>query len=259
MSNIQAVSASRYSGKYWKRFSSYTFAAQESVVILATQELSKAIMSLPIAFVPVGERFMPAAFLGLLPNKNLFVLPDGRWLPGNYVPAQLRSYPFMLAKTESGDKALCIDEASGLVTEDPADVAFFSEGGVVSEPTQDLLSFLEQVTVGQEHALNVCDVLSKHHLIQPWPVTIKVEGGEDKTIQGLYRIDTAALDQLNAEALFELKQSGALSVAYCQVLSAQHFSKLGDLMQLHAELNQPAPTSGELDLEFLNQSDTISF
>lgn len=202
---------------------------------------------------------MPAAVLGLLPQKNLFVLPDGRWLPASYVPAQLRAYPFLLLKAESGDRVLCINEDSGLVTESPSDEAFFAEEGSPSTATQEVLKFLEQVAIGQENALNACDVLKKHQLIQPWPITIKLEEGKDHSVQGLYRIDKTAFDQLNAEALYELKQSGALSVAYCQILSMQHLSKLGELVQLHAQVNKPAPTSAELDLEFLNQSDTIRF
>lgn len=259
MSSIQAVSLSRHIGKRWKRYVNYSFAAQEAVVGLVAQELPKAMMSLPIAFIPVDSGFMPAGVLGLTPGKNLFVTPDGRWIPGHYVPALLRSYPFRIARAESDGFVLCIDEASGLMTDDPVGEPFFDEEGKPAKAMQEVLVFLEHLKAGQESTLKACEVLQRHGLIQPWPITLQVESADNRSVQGLYRIDEAVLGQLNAEALYELKQSGALTIAYCQLLSMQHFSQLGQLMQAHAQLAAAAQPSKELDLEFLNQSDTISF
>ena len=67
--------------------------------------------------------------------------------------------------------------------------------------------------------------------------------------------------RLPAEAFEAVRQSGALPVAYCQLLSMQHLQKLGQLAQAYAAQTTALPqtASGELDLEFLNDSGTISF
>ena len=54
-------------------------------------------------------------------------------------------------------------------------------------------------------------------------------------------------------------------MAYCQLLSMQHLQTLGQLAQAHDQAKAqaanklPTNASGELDLEFLNSSGTISF
>ena len=57
-------------------------------------------------------------------------------------------------------------------------------------------------------------------------------------------------------------------MAYMQLLSMQHLDKLAELAKAHEQHEQaqaqtaaalPVNSKGELDLEFLNQTDTLSF
>lgn len=258
MSSIHPVSVSRHGNQCWQRYSSYAFAAQDAVCPLVAQELPKALMSLPIAFVPAAEGFVPVAVLGLRAGQNLFVAPDGRWL-GAYVPAAYRGYPFVLANTEEGQQVLCIDEASGLLGAEGE--PFFAEAGSPSQSLADVLSFLTQVGSNRQVTQQACAVLQAHGLLQPWSIKVQGEQGE-QDVTGLFRIDEAALNRLSAEALTAVRDAGALSLAYCQLLSMQHLTQLGQLAQAHAQVAQQKAAqaaSPELDLEFLNQGGTISF
>ena len=218
-------------------------------------------LSLPLAFIERAGAFVPVAVLGLQPGSNLFVAPDGRWA-GPYIPAAFRSYPFRLAPTEDGQQVLCIDEDSGLVAKGPAGERFFNEDGQPAQTTLDILNFLNQIEQSRQATLAACVVLQKHQLIRPWPITVKTDAGE-QAIAGLHQIDEAALGQLAGEALHELAQAGALPVAYCQLLSMQHLPALGQLAQARAQAAAAVPPAalpaGDLDLEFLNRGDTISF
>ncbi len=83
-------------------------------------------------------------------------------------------------------------------------------------------------------------------------------------MEGLFRIDEAALNQLPAEAPIELRNTGALLCAYCQLLSIQHLQTLGQLAAAHAQAEAKAQASlptqnGELDLSFLYGSETLKF
>ena len=72
---------------------------------------------MPIAFVEQAGRFVPMAVMGLTPEHNLFVGPEGQWL-GGYLPAAMRSYPFRLLRSEGSEQmTLCVDEDSGLVVD----------------------------------------------------------------------------------------------------------------------------------------------
>jgi hypothetical protein len=259
-SELQPVTQQRYGNKRWKRFASHGFAARDSVAPLVAHELQRAVLDLPTAFVKHDKGYGLVAVQGLAQGHNLLVAPDGRWT-GGYVPAFYRGHPFKLVKTADGRQALCVDESSGLVTEGSKEgEPFFSDDGKLSKPLAEVLNFLTQVQSSREKTARICAVLDKHKLIHPWHIKIKTESGE-QMMKGLFRIDEAALNALPAEALLELRQAWALPVAYCQMLSMQHLPKLAQLARSHAKQGPALPTtaSGDLDLEFLNKGETISF
>lgn len=258
MPQIQVISRERHAQQRWQRYTHYAFAAQEAVVPLAAAELSKAVMSLPLAFVERLGAFVPVAVLGLQAGSNLWVGPDGRWV-GPYIPAALRSYPFCLARAEDGQQVLCMDEASGLLSAGPEGERFFNEDGQPTQTMLDIWNFLIQTEQSRATAAAACAALARHQLIRPWPITIQNDAGEQR-IEGLFQIDEAALKQLQGEALQELTGAGALAVAYCQLLSIQHLPVLGQLAQARAKAAAAAPSPArDLNLEFLNRSGTISF
>lgn len=258
MTTIQAVSRDRHANKRWKRYSSYQFAAGDAIAALVLQELPKACMALPIAFVVSGESFIPVSVQGLQAGQNLLVSPEGQWL-ARYIPAVYRGYPFALATTEDGQHALCVNEDSGLLSEAEGE-AFFDEHGEPAQAVKDVLNFLSQVYTNRAATERVCSLLKQHQLIQPWEIKVQSADSE-QTLQGLYRIDEAAFNALPIEALEALRQAGTLPVIYCQLLSMQHLPMLGQLAQIRASQAAPLPQTpaGDLDLEFLNESGTIKF
>lgn len=258
MPDIHAVSRERHASKRWQRYSSYSFAATDAVAPLVIPELAKACMSLPLGFIAADEGYIPVAIQGLTPGTNLWVAPNGQWL-GGYVPAVYRSYPFRLANTDDGKQVLCILENSGLLSDTEGE-AFFDDSGEPTQAVKDVLNFLTQVAGKQQATQRACAALQKHNLIKPWPIQLNTDAGS-QTIEGLHTVDEAALNQLPAEALLELRDAGALPMAYCQALSTQHLQKLGQLLQHQAAQDTAAlqDPGGELDLEFLSDTDTIRF
>ncbi|AQV96480.1 hypothetical protein BJN34_21670 [Cupriavidus necator] len=260
MPNHTVISRAAHASKRWQPSSSYAFAARDAVVPVAAAEMVKAATSLPLAFVPQDTGFQLVAALGLAPGQNLFVAQDGRWL-GSYVPAALRRYPFCLAHTTEGQQVLCIDADSGLITDGPAGEAFFNADGTPAPAVARVLDFLNQLEANQGAAAAACTALQAQQLIVPWEIKVQRETGEQK-VEGLYRVDEAALNVLGDADFLTLRQSGALALAYCQLLSMQHLATLGQLAQAHATAAKAAaiaPPARELDLEFLNRSGTFNF
>lgn len=219
------LSKERHGNRRLQHHPSYHFAAHEALTPLTVQELPQAMMALPVALIVSGEGFDLVAVQGLMLNRNAFVASDGRWLAG-YLPAAYRSYPFKLVSADNGQHVLCIDENSGLVTEGPNGERFFEDDGNLAQAVTDVLNFLAQQQTLRNVTANICAELQKHKLIQPWPITVHVEG-RMQNIEGLYRIDEAALNALPAQAAIELRDTGALAAAYCQLLSMQNIQKLG--------------------------------
>ena len=262
MADYHVITRERHGHQYWLKQSSYRFASSDALCPLVAQELPTAVLSLPIGFIAEEEHFVPVAVQGLAAGQNLFVAADGRWLT-SYIPAPYRGYPFRMAPTEQGEQVLCIDEASGLISESAGE-PFFNDDGTPGKAVLEILEFFNQIEANRQLTRSMCAVLQQHGLIQPWPITVQGEHGEQK-VEGLFRIDEAALNALSAEALSEVRNAGGLTMAYCQLLSMQHLSTLGTLAQAHAEAEkarlaqESMAQKGELHLGFMNDSGTFSF
>ncbi|MEA1050406.1 SapC family protein [Lamprobacter modestohalophilus] len=257
MKTLQPITLSRHRDWRWRRYSDYRFAEADALAPLVAQELTKAAMSLPIALVAQERRYSPVAVQALQPGRNLFVGLDGRWL-GGYVPAAYRGYPFALATTQDDQQVLCVDEGSGLVLEnaEPGEgEPFFDAYEQPAEPLRKVLEFLQQVNTNRAHTAAVCQQLAELELIQPWP--LKVQTGEaERPVEGLFRVDEAALNALPADGFEVVRQAGALPLIYCQLLSMQHIGLLGRL----AEAHQKSQERVKLDASAMfGEQETLSF
>lgn len=259
---IVPITQNEFASKRFKRYESYAFAAKEALAPLALRELVKAVLAMPVAFAKVQDAFVPVAVLGISNGQNLFVAPDGRWI-GRYVPAAYRGYPFVLANGPDDKQILCFDDSSGLLHDSEGE-PFFADDGKPTQGINDILNFLTQLAVNRQATARVCALLQEHDLIEPWPIKLKGKEGEpERALEGLFRVNEVAFNQLDEKTLHILHQGGVLPVVYCQLLSMQHLQSLGELAQAHEQAKQqaalPKTEAGELDLTFLADDTTISF
>jgi hypothetical protein len=259
MSSIQPVTRLRHAAKSWNRVDSYAFASARCLVPLSGVELTKAVMSLPIAFAFDEGAYVPVAVLGLEDQQNLYVGPAGEWL-GGYIPAELRSYPFLLARSVDGQRVLCVDEGSGLVVDGGAGEQFFDADGSMAPPLQSVFGFVSELENSRAPTLAAMAALQKLELIHPWELTIEL-GSSSHRVGGLHRINAQRIDSLSDEEFVTLRQHGALLLAYLQAMSVQHMTRLMTLAQARAvaaKASEQLVLNSELDLGFM-QSDTIRF
>jgi len=265
MPNFHPVTRTRHGSTYWQTPSKYDFAASFGILPLGLSELPKAITSLAMAFVRQGENFRPVALMSIWPDRNHYVTPHGDW-PHGYIPAIIRTYPFRLFRSPEGRQLLCVDEESGLISDCPEGNSFFDDTGEPSSFLREVLETLSESEQGVEAVVAACAVLQRQNLIKPWPIKVRLTEGE-KNLTGLYRIDEAALNQVSADILMELRNCGGLMMAYCQLLSMQHLSFLGELAGAHITAENTRKLNEEqaknhvpetIGLEFL-KSDGLDF
>ena len=217
MPTMTPITKSRHTAMRWRRPDSYAFTAGTAVIPLVGAELAQAAVACPIAFIEHGEAFVPAAVLGLEPNRNIFVAEDGRWL-GAYVPAAVRGFPFMLAATESGQQLLCFDEASGFLADARDGERFFEADGTLAPAVRQVLDFLTKVEENRTVTVAACAALQARNLIEPWPIAVRAAGSE-RRIEGLFRVNEAAFNALDDAAFLAMRTTGALPLAFAQVMS----------------------------------------
>lgn len=267
MSSIFPVTKERHALKHWRRYSDYKFSAEDTVASLVAAELPKACMCLPIGFFRQDDRYLLVALLGLGNQRNLFVDGQGRWL-GGYIPAAYRAHPFRLM-TSNDQQVLCVDEGSGLVV-DPSENAsepFFDEAAGPSEAIKKILEFLVQVEANRQTSVHAIEVMQSKGLIVPWDIQLKASAESESStrLEGLFRIDEARFNTLESADFEEIRKSGGVAIAYCQMLSMQHLGLLSRLQALPQKASKkaaaalPATPSGEIDFSFLSKDSAMGF
>jgi len=260
MSKLVAVSREHHAGKKWRRFKDYAFASQVATVPVVTAELAKAALAMPLAFLKSGDHYSLVAVLSLLPNRNLFVAPDGRWLVG-HIPALFRCYPFrIIRQQEAGKNILCTDADYALADDgDPDGVDFFDQDGSLSPVLNSVCDFLSQIEGSLRATEAAVSALATAGVIRPWNLKIKGDNGAEQTVEGLHAIEEGALAGLGDEAIVNLHKAGGLPIAYAQLLSMNNINIFSDLSKYQARLATPAPDNLDQLFGIMGNDEVIRF
>jgi hypothetical protein len=215
------VSKSTHAGKTWCHKRADDSFNSDLVIPLTTREMFEAMMAMPLAFVAENGGFNPVAIRGFAAGNNTFAIADCRW-PAGYVPEVYRHYPFSVTRTGTGEQLLSIDENGGLLDDIEQGKPLFNSDGSPTDEVLEIMASITQAEANREATSRCCAVLQRYGLIQPWPLKLQL-GTLTKNTTGLCRIDEDGLNQVPAETVAELQQSGALAIAYCQLLSMQNF------------------------------------
>lgn len=245
MTEWVALNRQRHQHRRWRPRNNYLHTSGQSLVPILLGELGQLMSGYTLALTEQEGRYVAVAVLGLGQAEHFYIGPGGQWL-ADYVPANLRTHPFQLLKAGEGKHALCIDATH--MGDEEVLPTIFNEDGQMSDSIQEMLTLLRHVEQQTQVTQRACEQLTAKQLIEPWPLTLANEKSEatpedtmdsgvaKKTVQGLYRINETALNGLSGEALAELRKSGALALAYAQLLSTPQVHQLAKRAQWQARL-----------------------
>ena len=250
MKNPQTISKETHRYKRLLPTPSYHYALRQAVVPLVGVECAQAVHNFPIVFTPYGESYVLMGLLSLQPDRNMFVSADGKWL-GSYIPAILRQYPFAVGlPAEGGEPVLCVDGDCGLIS-DTEGQPMFEMDGSPSEIMRKIIEFIGELERGRAGTIRAVNMLVKHNLIIPWDITLQGPDGKgQQKVNGLFRLDEAALNALPPEDFLEIRTAGALPIVYAHLLSLNCIDNLVRLAALHAPgpaAAKPAPFAPAID------------
>jgi hypothetical protein len=251
-----ALSPSQHADQRYLTRDGYNFAAPLSVASIVLAELHKLLPHYVIVFLKEGEHYQPMVLLGV-GEKNLYVAPNGKWL-GNYVPASVRSYPFILANDEQGGKVFAIDAEH--LSEREGD-ALFDDDEKLTGMAAKTFEFLNQYEHNRHATQQTADALDQAGVVEPWPLSIeRNEGQEPLKVNGLYRINEQALNSLEDDVYATLK-GAPMALAYAQMFSIAQLNQLADRSTFHAQhdASQQAPETLESQLGGLGDDDKLTF
>lgn len=246
---LVAVSRDRHGGRFWRRFTSYAFARPLRCVDVVLAELEPAASAFPLVFRETadGTGTEPVALLRLgTSGTTPFVAGDGTWR-GTYVPSGLRAHPFAARNGDNGDMVLMVDEASGLVTDNPKDQQFFVDDGATAEALDQVIAFFRTRARSVVATRAACDALQSAGLLSPLH---RLAGMSEEDPGGLLAVDIAKLDALDHRALPALWDTGAMKLAFAHRVSLSHADWIARVARADARARSdrkpadPAPNAG---------------
>ena len=141
----------------------------------------------------------------------------------------------MLKPDNVEESILCIDEASGLVVESTEEGNdFFDDENQPVQEIKDMVSFLSLVQANLLVTEVAVNALADADLIAPWEIKLK-QGEKVVPVEGLFRVDGAALNKLNDEDFLTVRKAGGLALAYAQLLSTNQLDVLERLGELQGQ------------------------
>jgi hypothetical protein len=205
----------------------YSHVSHQNMTPLLASEFLSASTNFPIVFVkqPDTGQFKSVGLLGLDAGENL-VFSNNK-VRSNYIPVNIRRYPFAAgAKTaDESEMVLCIDENSVLLNEKEG-VEIFDENGAPSKSTQQATTMLTDILAKDAATDIFIAFLVEHDLLQPAEVklTLGEEGG--RQLNGLYKVDEEALNELSDDEVLTLYKRKYFAAIYAHLASLSQFKRL---------------------------------
>lgn len=190
----------------------FGFASGSNLVPAVIDEFPAAAPHLPILFVP-GPAAPAACFLtGVRSGRNALVDADGGWR-GDYLPAYLRRYPFVLGEVEGADPLVCID-AGRPSLEAPVGEALFKEDGGESDLLLDNIRLTNEFYMAARRTEAFVKALVEMGLFRSVNIDAKFESGETIALHGFLTVDEEKLGQFPDEAFLRQRKLGLLAIIY---------------------------------------------
>jgi SapC len=218
----------------------YGFAAQANSLYLAAVEFADAAKEYPIVFTTqAGGRTVPMALLGLREDENLLLNAQGQW-QGDYVPALIRRYPFVLAELGDGKMGVCIDEGFSGLNETQGE-RLFDETGQDTPLLKQAVEFLNSYHREYLRTEAFCTALQEAGLLTPMDARAELTDGSKFLVNGLMVVDEKKLLAMPDDRALSMLRSGMLGWVYLHLASLTNLNKLlTKLAQRKAGATKPA-------------------
>lgn len=198
--------------------------ADISAVPLVAGEITRAGREMPVVF-SAQDPVTPVALLGTASGENLFLDSEGAWL-GDYIPAFLRQYPFVLAgRPDSSALTLCLDMACDGVNHTGRGERLFTEDGAHSTFLTKTIAFVEAYHKEYAVTRRLCARLEELDLLEAQEVRFRLPAGP-VDLRGFRSVSRERVKALDDKVTLELARSGALEVIHA------HWASLGAMATL---------------------------
>jgi len=194
----------------------FAFARNSHVIPALVDEFVAASVNIPIVFTIGAPEFVPVFLVGLRTNVNALVSNDGQW-GGDYIPAYVRRYPFIIGDVPGAEPLACVDEAATI--QHDGSVPLFDEEGRETPALIERIQFANEYLRSAQRNTDFVKLLTELNLFRTVSIDVKLPGGDGLSIQGFMTVDAEKLDRLSEEAFARVRSSGFLAPIYAHLAS----------------------------------------
>lgn len=222
------LSVATHGSLRWVPAQDFRFAASLLTVEATVSELAAAALHFPIFFTKGSDQsdFRLVFVVGLSDQENLFVNFSGQWVVP-HIPLVLRTWPFSIKRLDGQQGYVVVADEACVPAESAMDNAlpFFDDSGALSVEARRVVEFCQQVERLRLVTTALTAELATAGLLQEWPLVVELDS-RPTHIDGLWHVSEQALDRLDSEVFLKLRASGALKLAFCQMISIQNMQKI---------------------------------
>lgn len=218
------------------RSTGYGYSAGAEAIPIGIGEFAEAAHSYPI-LIPDEPQPVPVVLLGFRQGWNLFVDHDGLWMPGAYVPAIVRAYPFAIIEEAGGKvRTIGIEAGAGCLGTSKGEPLF--EDGKPSAILGEAIALCEACQANLKEAAALAAALDEAGVLVPREGTITAHRGGSVRIAGFKTVDQERLRTVPEELFLEWRRRDWLPAIYAHVFSAANWVAFTDLVLVHMPARQ---------------------
>lgn len=202
----------------------YAFARGSHFIPALIDEFSPASRALPIVFLPGVDGPTAVFMVGLAAGRNVFVDAEGNWT-GDYVPAYLRRYPFILGEAPGQDPIMMIEEGNATLSAMEGE-PLFSDSGEGTDALNQTILFANEYFAAGKRTEGFVKLLQDFQLLTPITIESRIPGQDAQQIHGLLSIDENKLYSMPEADFLTLRRERLLGAIFAHFFSLSQIERL---------------------------------
>ena len=196
---------------------------------IAISEFFEACKNYPIFFSKgQDEKWFATVLLGYKENENLFVNEKGVWKELHYIPAFIRSYPFILSNSADKKELLLAVEKESL-SENKTSKKLFDKEGNNSEFLNGVLDFLNQFYNDTLSTSEFIKQLEDWELLEEKVANVVNSKNEKFSLNGFFVVNEEKLKHLSKKKKDDICAKNAYALITAHLISLSNIHKIGSI------------------------------
>jgi hypothetical protein len=200
----------------------FAFSAKTNAVPLTVPEFSLAARHYPIIF--IGDELVPSVALGMRQDDNLFVDVKGGWEQGQYIPAYIRRFPFILLGAP-GDERLQLGIDDDARSNKP-DARSLFDGEKETETVTQALSLCEQFHGAFMMTAEFSKALAEAEITESRALEMQMPDGTTQPVVSFVGINEEKFRELPDATFLDWRKKGWLHAVYFHLQSLNNWEFL---------------------------------